>query len=165
MALVSDGFTLQVVLIDSGANTAVRRYELVAGTAAQAVLDAADILVDLQALTDAVVSAYSITNRFVENALALPAAGIHVENQALVVVNLEGSAVDKGKFSIPAPVANLFTGVTGPNSNQVNTAYAPLVEFVANYGSLGNNLMTISDGQHADGISRGYRRHIASSKG
>lgn len=165
MALVSAGFILQVVLIDSGANTAVRRYELVTNDAAQAVTDAAAIMVDLNALTDAVISAYSITNRFVENALVLPAAGVHVENQALVVVNLEGSAIDKGKFSIPAPVAGLFAGVTGPNSNLVDTANAALVEFVSNYGSLGNNLMTISDGQHADGISRGYRRHIASSKG
>lgn len=172
MALVSDGFNLVIRLRDSGDNITTRTLEMTAATFAAAETDAAALVAQYNALTDAEIIGYTVSARFVENAPVIPAAGIQIENTAEIVVNIEGSATKKATFNVPAPaVADdgtgtfFFAGTTGPNSNVVDTAYAPLVAWVGNYGTLGDNRLMISDGEHADGISRGFRVHKKSRKG
>jgi len=171
MALVAQGFTLTIGLIDSGENKTTRTFEMTATTAAQAQTDAAAIVPLFAALTRCVITGYNVSIRYVEDALALPAAGIQVENTAEVLLNIEGSATKKAPINIPDPVVTggngngMWLAATGPNSNVVDTGFAALVAFVASFGTLGDNTLLISDGEHANGISRGFRVHKKSRKG
>lgn len=169
MALVQQGFYLTIQMRDSGENKTSRTFEMTAADFATAETDAAAVLVQWNALTDAEIIGYTISARYVENAPALPAAGIQVENTAEVIVNIEGSATKKAAFNIPAPTTapppGVFLSATGVNSNVVDTAFAALTAFVANFASLGNNRLLISDGEHADGITKGFRVHKKSRRG
>jgi len=171
MALVAQGFTLTIGLIDSGENKTTRTFEMTATTAAAAETDAAAIVPQFAALTRCAITGYTIGSKFVEDALVLPAAGIQVENTAEILLNIEGSATKKAPINIPDPVVTggngngMWLGATGPNSNVVDTAFAALTTFVANFGTLGDNNLLISDGEHANGISRGFRVHKKSRKG
>lgn len=172
MALVQDGFWLTIQMRDSGENKTSRTFQMTAATFAAAETAAAALLPQWNALTDAEIVGYTISARFVENAPAIPAAGVQIENTAEIVVNIEGSATKKAAFNVPAPAAALdagsdgfFVAVTGINSNVVNGAYDPLTAFIANFSTLGDNRLMISDGEHADGFSRGFRVHKKSRRG
>lgn len=165
MALVQESFWLNIEMRDSGNNVTSKTFQMTAATAANALTDAAAIIPLWKAITDAEVLSYSVSGRFVEDAPVIPAAGVHIENLAEVIVQLEGYATKKATLTIPAPKAGIFTGVTGDNSNVVDTADGDLVAFVAQFTTIGDNTLLISDGEHADGIVRGRRVHRKSRRG
>lgn len=165
MALAQESFWLNIEMRDSGNNVTSKTFQMTAGTAADALTDAAAIIPLWVAVTDAEVLSYSVSVRFVEDAPVIPVAGVHIENIAEVILSIEGYATKKATLTIPAPNAGIFAGVTGDNSNVVDTADAALVAFVAQFGSLGDNTLLISDGEHADGIVRGRRVHRKSRRG
>jgi hypothetical protein len=165
MALTQQGFWLTIEMRDSGDNRTSKSFEMTAATAAAAETDAAAIIILWNALTDAEILGYTVSNRYVETAPAIPSAGVHIENVAEVLLQIEGSAVKRAVLSVPAPVAGMFEGATGENSNIVDTAFQALVDFVASFGTLGNNTLLISDGEHADGIAKGRRVHRKSRRG
>lgn len=171
MALVQQGFWLTIEMRDSGDNRTSKSFEMTAASAADAESDAAAIIVLWNAVTDAEILGYTVSNRYVETAPAIPSAGVQIENVAEVLLQIEGSATKRAVLSIPAPATavndskTFFNGVTGENSNVVNPAYPPLIAFVAQFGTLGDNTLLISDGEHADGIVRGRRVHRKSRRG
>ena len=165
MALVQQAFYLNIEMRDSGNNLTSKTFQMVAATAADALTDAAAIIILWNAITDAEILSYSVAAKFVEDAPIIPAAGVHIENLAEVVLQVEGYANKKATLTIPAPSAGIFAGVTGENSNVVDTADTDLVNFVASFGSLGTNTLLISDGEHASGIVRGRRVHRKSRRG
>jgi len=169
MTLSQDGFYLTIQMRDSGENKTSRTFQMTATTFTDAETDAAAVLEGWNALTDAEIIGYTISARYVETAPVLPAAGIQIENTAEVVVNIEGSATKKASFNIPAPTTSpapgVFLSATGVNSNVVNTSFTALTAFVANFASLGNNRLLISDGEHADGVNKGFRVHKKSRRG
>jgi hypothetical protein len=164
MALVTAGFVLRVVLIDNGGNTAVREYDLVATTAANAATAAATILAALDAVTDAVVKSYTIGEVFVEDALSLPASGVQIENLAEIVLQITDDPLKKVVISIPAPVAGLFVGSSGPSANIVDVNDSALIAYAQTWEGVGE--ATISDGESITlPIISGKRVHRASRKG
>lgn len=165
MALTQEGFWLTVEMRDSGNNKTSKSFQMTAATAADAETDAAAIIILWNAITDAEILSYGITNRFVEDTPVIPSAGVQIENVAEVVLQVEGYATKRATLSIPAPVAGMFVGVTGENSNVVDTTDSDLVAFVASFASLTGNTLLISDGEHADGIVKGRRVHRKSRRG
>jgi len=173
MALVSDGFYVYVTLVDNTGNTATLSYDLVATEAPAAATAAGTIVTNLIAVTNAVVKSYSISERFVEDALNLPGSGVEVEGRASVVVQLSSSPLKSSMIVIPAPRATLFMALEGDGAADIdvgptNTA---LRNYVAMFNDGGAGIATISDGETVDasaantGIKRGKRTHRASSRG
>jgi len=147
MALVSDGFTLNVSLIDTNARKFSRRYDLVAATHAQATTDTATILAALAAVTTCKINGYNITEKFAEDNKSYPADS-NGHDQAIVVVNL--NSLDKtANLMIPGAVDALFTKVEGVASNMVNPGALVLAPYVALFKKTGA-FAQISDGEYID---------------
>lgn len=168
MALVAAGFDLNVTLIDNGENTATLTYHLVAADAAAAAT-AADTILDLiTPVTQAVVKTYSISQRFIEDDLALPVSGVQVENRASIVTRLDGSAVDKHTVVIPAAAPGLFTSLSGEGANIIDVLDTDLVAYIDIWRVTGA-LASLSDGEFLqDGLNaivKGTRKHRQSSYG
>lgn len=164
MALVSDGFELNVVLVDNGANTTVKSYRLTAADAAGAATQTAQVLAVLANVTDAVVKGYSINQRFVENQLNLPTAEVQIENQAVVVAQIAGNPTKFATIYIPAPKAGMFVAASGKSANIVDITDAALVAYAAIFTQTANTC-TISDGEYISQLISGKRVHRGSRKG
>ena len=164
MALVSDGYELNVVLIDNGANTTTKSYALTAADAAEAATQTAQVLAVLANVTDAVVKGYSINERFVESQLNLPPAAVQIENQAVVVGQIAGNASKFASMYIPAPKAGLFVSASGKSANIVDITDPAVVAYAAIYTATGD-VCTISDGENLSVLVSGKRIHRGSRKG
>lgn len=116
------------------------------------------IVADLAAVTDAVVSAYYTYQEFVEDALSLPAAA-ELQNQAILQCGIEDQATKSATIVIPAPKDSIFVAGTGAGYDIVDTTDADVVAFFANFDS--ETLFYVSDGEQADGLVGGRRRHTA----
>lgn len=166
MALVSTGFTLTVQLKDSTDDVSNLKYQLVAADAAAAATAAADIMTRLALMTDSVVSGYSMTESFTENAFAYPADAQN-EMRAAVVCRLAGFANKTVTVYIPAPKDALFVSPTGPSAKDVDPTQTDLISYIDIWRTTGA-LAEISDGEFiADtaSIVNGKRTHRASSYG
>lgn len=168
MALVSQGWLATITLIDSGANTSTLSYELTSADYTEATTDVGVILTALNTITDAVIKGYKVAERFVENALSLPAAGVHVENRASVVCQIAGDPTKTVTVFIPAPVIGIFQSASGSSSNVIDVDDTDLRSYIAIWHSTAE--ATISDGESValspnGGILRGVRQHRASRVG
>lgn len=162
MALVSAGWKLSVTLTDGGANTAVKQFDLTSADAAEALTDAAAILLRLGGVTDAVVKGYRLCLEYFEDALVYP-AGVQVENRA-EVVSYATNTLKPVTVEIPAPKIGLFVAATGPQSNIVDTADTDLIAFLQIFAN--GFFATISDGDTIETAAlSGKRIHVASRKG
>lgn len=168
MALVTAGFELSVVIIDNGANTSTLRYDLDAVDHATATTDAATILGELNAMTAGVVKGYSIVERYIEDALVLPASGVEVEERAIITVQLNSSPLKKATLVIPAPETSIFVSTSGPQANVVDVANASVIDYVGLFTVTGG-VATVSDGEKVKDspghILNGRKTHRASSRG
>ena len=167
MALVSGGFVGYVTVIDSGGNSSTLSYRLTAADMTAALADMSTILTALGAVTDANVKSYSVAEVFVENALTFPLAGTHVENRAVITVQIDNEPLKKGTVVIPAPDVGIFAASVGPNSNVVDINDAALISYIDIWRTTGA-LAKLSDGetvQDVDGIIKGVRTHRKSSNG
>lgn len=166
MAFVSEGFEVTFTFVDSGGDVSNRTYQHRAPVdAAAALADAQALLALIEALTDASVRSYRLSEIFADDAFALPAAGIHVENQAIMSVRLSSSPLKTGVLSIPAPVSGMFMASNGANSNVLDTADADVLSFVNQFVPTGK--FTLSDGETmaVGGLLSGRRRHVRSRIG
>lgn len=156
MALVSDGFWLSVGLVDYGGNTTTKQWKMVAVTAAGAATDAATVLTALAAVTDAVVSGYSIQERFVEDALSLPT----VVNPVSVVASNTAYIADAGQkkfnFAIPSPKIGIFVAAIGDGADIVDGSDTAFAAYKALFDD-GTGKLYVSDGERAGGFLRGVR--------
>lgn len=169
MPLVSDGFDLRVNLADTGGKTFPMLFNLVAADAATAATDAGTIMTRLGAVTDLVIAGYSIAERFIEDALALPTAPpAEGENKARVVLQIDGDPRKTVTVEIPGATAGIFQAISGPGWDTVDLADVALQNYVTIWHPGG--LATISDGENVDivpnaGILAGKRIHRKSNFG
>ena len=155
MALVSDGFWLSVSLVDYGGNQTNKRWKMTAATAAAAVTDAATVLAALDAVTDAVISGYSIDNKFVEDALALPATINPVSVVASNTAYIDDEGQKKANFQIPAPNIGIFVAAIGDGADIVDGTDVAFMAYKALFDT-GEQLF-ISDEETLGGFLRGVR--------
>jgi len=164
MALVASGFDLVVTLADSGGDRTTRTYDLRAGTAAQALTDAAVIIGRLILVSDAVISGYSLNQRFVEDALVLPVTNAEIENQLLLTMRVANAANKSGVIRIPAPKIGLFVNPTGEGRNQADMSDLDLNNYMEIFAD--DALAWFSDGEAATKQdARGRRVHAKSNRG
>lgn len=166
MALVSAGFKLTVTLVDSGNDTSTKNYDLQSATFAEAQTDAATILAALNAVTNAVVRSYSLSEKFEEDAFNFPAL-TEIENQAEIVVRL--ATLNKtATIYIPAPIPTMFVGANGDSYNIVDATNAPMLAYLALFNAGAEAYL--SDGETisptvAERFKSGKRIHRGSRNG
>lgn len=166
LALVNSGFTLTVVLVDSGNNSATKKYELQSADYAEAVTDSSAILAALTPISTARIRSYSIIQKFEEDAFSFP-TNVEIENQAEIVARL-ATPNETATIYIPAPIASIFVGPSGEAYNTVDGTDTLVENYLAIFNE--NAQAFISDGEFitptvAQRFKSGKRIHKASRKG
>jgi len=123
MAIVSRGFATSITLVDSGGNATSLEIKLTSADAATAATDAAVVRVALLAITDSVISRYSVSEVFEEDALTLPADAEN-ETKLSLTCRIYGAGDKKGNLRVPAPKIAAFSGTSGSAKNVVNYSSA-----------------------------------------
>ena len=144
MALVADGFVLNVTMLDTAGDTTILAFPLTSADAAAAATDSGSIMTSLGLLSDAVISAYSVSEKFIESALVYP-ADAEVEDEAFFTGKIIGHPNKSGNFRIPAPKDSMFVSPTGPGHNLVNMAFGALATYLTYFD--GSGPVTVSDGE------------------
>lgn len=144
MALVASGFNLAVTLLDTAGDTTILNFPLTSADNAAAVTAGGLIMASIIALSDAVISGYSIAERFLEDSLTYP-ADAEVEDEAFFTGKIIGFPNKSGSFRIPAPKDNIFVSPTGPGHNLVNMAWPALATYLTYFD--GSGPVTVSDGE------------------
>ena len=163
MAFVSGGFFLEVTLIDNGGNETTRTFELSTTDPDNVDADVTTILAALGGVTDcAVVSRHSY-EKIVNDALAFPASGVEIQNQALLDYQIADDPTKTATQTIPGPKPAIFVTTSGPGANTIDLGNAAVVAWAALFGVGGQAL--ISDGEVGQVLLKGIRRHVKSSRG
>jgi len=128
MALVSDGFFYVVTLADNDGNETIKRYELTSADYATAVTDGAAIITALTNVSDGEVVGTEIVQKFVENAVSLPAV-LTPASEIVSVTSLKaGAGSQKANYAIPMPKEAIMSGnsliVTNAAVQAYNALYA-----------------------------------------
>lgn len=163
MALTNLGWTFNVSLVDSGGNKASKKYVLVAADYAAASAAAATITAALQGVTAAVITGTRLVETVKEDAVVYAAAGVEVENRALI----SGQASVDAKIvtlDIPAPLDSIFVNTVGVGRNILDIAHAAVLAYCNLFDS-GASVCSLSDGDFLGNIIKGIRMHRASRKG
>lgn len=162
MALVTRGWFLTMGMVDCGGNQITKTWELRGATAVDAAADAATIRAAFNAITDSVEVAYSIGERFEENSISYPAAGVENENKASLTLLLT-TGNKKANIKVPAPVIGIFMNATGPGANVVDILDVDLNTYTDVFKVGGEAF--VSDGEDLDFLLSGKRIHAKSAKG
>lgn len=172
MALVKQGYFLDVQLIDKGGNTTTRRFQYAiddnANDITALVTAQNDLLVALQNVTQCVVKQYSLIRFSINDGLVLPTGdGAEVEKHALITAPIHGIPNKSATIDIPAPENALFVGTSGPSWNVVDTTNAFLLAYLDLFTSgEGTQAFYVSDGELIDQVNlRGKRTSSHSLKG
>jgi len=161
MALTADRWFTVVELVETSGKKTRKRFEQSApadDTAARAA--ALALVTDLAAITDAVVASYHTYQEFVEDALSLPASA-ELQNQAVIQLSIDDEPTKSATVIVPAPKDAIFAGATGPNYDILDVADTDLIAFVANFTT--EALYYVSDGEQAETLLGGKRRHVRAS--
>lgn len=169
MALTSTGYWLNVEFVDNGGNRSSKTFQLRQSATdpadyVSALGDATAVVASVVAISDAVVVGYHVSQQFVEDALALPAVGVQIENQALLDFAIDNNPFKSATLTIPAPKIGIFVGTSGVLADTIDVADAALVTFVNQFKSGG--IVYISDGEDADAtapLKSGRRIHRRSN--
>lgn len=163
MALVAKGngagYFLTMTVVDRNQDDATLTYELRSATMAEALTDSAAIMADFLLVSQAKISGYGVSQRFVEDALVLPTSG-ELQIKARIGIRLADGQGNE-TLDIPAPKEEIFVSLTGKGNKIVNTAYGDLVGYVSNYYTAGTAF--ISDGEAVDAMTEG--RKVSSKTG
>lgn len=167
MALVEDGFELVVQLADNGGKPyGQKTYDLVDDDPTTVAAVATSILGKLTAVTDSVVAGYSINQKFINDALTLPASGVQNENQAIITATIVGQPNKSASVTIPGAKIAIFTNTSGKGANIVNMGNTALQTYLGIFDPTGGNEAFISDGEQIVALSgSGKRRHVKNSNG
>lgn len=164
MAITASGrWYVTFDLMEASLKKTEKRYEVVAADYAAAVIAAADILAKLEAVTDMEVLGYHFYEVYEESTPVTPAAGTQKENQALLTFRDSSSPMRTFSHSIPAPKQGIFVSATGANSDTVDLADADVIAYAAMFAFGGVALL--SDGETADQLEKGKRRHVGNPNG
>lgn len=153
------GFFATVQIMDKGEEKATLTVELRSATFAAALTDIASWVTNFVAVSEAEVLGYNIQQKFVNDAIIVPAAG-QLQEKARVAFRLENTS-EYETLDIPAPRATIFVSTNGADSEIVDTSDAALIAYTNLYKSTG--IAFISDGEALDQISRGER--VSTRKG
>jgi hypothetical protein len=169
MSLESKGYYLNVVLVDaSGENKATIRYNMESADFATLVTDAAAVMSALNAVTDAVIVAYQIGEKFGENSSFVAAEGVEIENVASISSRLDAPQEKWATVRIPAPNIGVFEAATGTGRNRVDPTDTDLLTYLGLFVT-STGVATLSDGETLliPGASntKGKRIHRASRRG
>lgn len=168
MALVSDNWYVSVTLADNGNNRGSLEFQCDPAVVTDSITANAQALLLVSALSDitnGVITAYSVREGFVENALVLPPSGVELNTKASISFTKAGDGkLANLKFPTPTNVAGVvFVSDSGGGANVVQTNSA----FLATYFDLfraGGGFM-ISDGEKANLIIKGKRIGAKSNNG
>lgn len=163
MAIVTDGFYIEMTVMDNNGDQTTRRFKMQAATQEDAETDGPAIVTAFLALTDAVLVSRSFGEVFVNDALAYPASGVENQNQALLDFIITDQPNKHATNSIPAAKPGIFVALTGPNASVVDLGDAAVVAWAAMFGPAGQ--LYLSDGETADSLFKGKRRHVRSRQG
>lgn len=167
MALVQQGYTVNITVADSAGDRASRSYGVLGATIADALTNAQSIVAEFDPLTEGVILGWTLCVRFVEDAFTYPAGGVEVENQAEILGRIANVPNKSAAFNVPAAAGGIFVGTTGPNRNIVDGADADVLAFLALFDETGG-IATISDGEQLDDAApfvSGKRVHAKSRLG
>jgi hypothetical protein len=162
MALVTDGFTLYVELVDRGGDSTTKSFELSSANYAAAITDAATVVAALDAATYAKIRQYSVSEKFKEDSFTLPLLG-QIEEQALLVLRLSSDPTKSATTSIPAPVDGMFMDTSGDGFNVIDPTDSVVIAYVDLFKT--GNQAYISDGEIASSLVSGRRIHRKSRRG
>lgn len=165
MAFVSLGWRFSVTLIDNGGNTTTKTYELNSADAAEAATDGAAIITQLGLISDARPTSYHTYVLFADDALTLPAAGVQIENLAMLSFTVDGNPTKHPTHTVPAPKIGIFNAATGPGANIVNVANAQILDYAKNFITGVDQIAYLSDGETMVTFDSGRRIHRASRRG
>lgn len=158
MALTADRWFTVIKLVETSGKSTTMRVEQSAPIDDAAARAASLALVtDLAAVTNCAIAAYYTYQEFVEDAFSLP-SGAEIQNQALLQFSIDDEPTKTGTVRIPAPVDGIFAAASGPNYDVVDITDTDLIAFAANW--LLDDLYYLSDGETADALLGGHRRHM-----
>lgn len=164
MAFVSAGWETTMNLVDTSGSISQLLYHLTSADAAEALTDSAAVRLALEAVSLSKVSAYRITQVFVEDAFTLPAdAENAIKAEVAVFLNVPG--IKRATFRIPAPEPGIFIAPTGAGFNVVDVGDAELQTYASLF--LPTGACTISDGESikapvTDALDKGRRISVKS---
>lgn len=147
MALVAQYWELVISFKDTGNDTAPRTYRLNEAAYADASADAAALLAATAALSDCAISAYSLNQKFIENALTLP-ANAQVENTGFFSGLITGAPNDSATADIPGIKSSVMSAPTGKGNNIVNMANSLVITWRDMFSPTG--VASLSDGETWD---------------
>jgi hypothetical protein len=162
MALTADRwFTVYELKETSGKSTTLRFEQSAPADDAAARASAAALATDLAAITNAKISKYFTYQEFVEDSFTLP-TGAENQNQALLILSIDGAPTKSAKIRVPAAVDGIFAAETGANYDVVDVNDSDLGAFVANFTT--EALFYVSDGEQADSLLSGHRRTMGNPR-
>lgn len=154
-------FTVYVLAETSGKTTNLRYEQSAPADDAAARAAAVAMATDLAAVTNCVIKSYFTYQEFLEDDFDFPASA-ELENEALVQLTIEDKPTKSATVRIPSPVDGIFTSSTGPNFDVIDITDADLVAFIANF--ITEDLFYVSDGEQAETLVGGHRRHKKSTR-
>lgn len=165
--IVQDGFELVVSFADNGGKPyGQRTYDLVQTDPTLVGAVVTSMLAKITAATDSVIAAYSVNEKFINDDLALPAAGVQNENVLRFTAPIVGDPTDSATLTIPAPKISLFTNTSGKGANIADMGDAALLAYVGMFDPTVGNEAYISDGEQIVSLSgAGKRAHIKNNNG
>ncbi len=165
MAWQEQGFVLDVRQVDAGANEVRKTYVMTAALHATALTDALTIINALEAASALSSKTYTIRQVFINDAFALPTAGVQAEAKAVLVGADDAVPSKLHRTEISGPEEAVFIATQGTGANIVDIA----ATIVKDYWNLFENggEATLSDGEsvETDGLLEGYRRTAAKKYG
>lgn len=160
MALVSTGYELHVQLIDRGANTTSKTYQI--STSADfdaAATKAATILAELASVSALVVTGYRLAEVYTEDALTIPSsADAQAEVNAQIVGYIDNLGSKKAIIEIPGPIAAaVWVATSGANSNVVDVGDADVLAYFGLFAVGGPAYVSDGESFATNGIINGLR--------
>lgn len=167
MALVSNGWYVTVTVVDNGNNRGSYDFECDPAIVDSAGANAAalSLITDLNNVSNGVVAAYSVAERFRENALILPPSGVELNVKAsLSLVKASDGLTANFRLSMPTPAIGIvFENDSGGGANTVATSSTTLATFLDNF-RVGGNFM-FNDGDKMGLLVKGKRIGAKSNNG
>lgn len=163
MALVNQGFTMNVQLVDSGNNKSSLRYTMDTAVVidhAGALTAAALIITDILAISGAFITGYSVDTVFRDSSIVLP-ADEEIEDKASFSFTMDNGKT--GNLRMPAPVPAVFLGTTTELRNQVDLGATVVTDYMDNFRSVGP--LFVSETDKLVQLVRGKRIHVKNSNG
>ncbi len=162
MAMVTRGYYLTMTMADNNGDSVVKTWHLRGATAVDAAADAVAIRAAFNAVTDSVEVAYSLGERFENDSITYPDAGVENENKASLTFLLT-TGNKKANIKIPAPVIGLFKNLTGPGAKEIDILDVDLNTYCDVFKTAGEAY--VSDGEDLDFLLKGKRVHSKSQSG